>query len=164
MQHLGCEFEGGIAAGDERRGWGLNGGYLASHLIEHLRQPLPLMQELHRVCRRDAMAVFVVPYGSSDSAWADPTHVRPYFLESWIYFGQPAYWRADYHYRGDWQTERIILQVERAQYEGVRASDILEAARRGRNVIVEMIAELRAIKPIRPPQRELQRAPEIAID
>jgi len=23
MQHLGCEFEGAIAAGDERRGWGL---------------------------------------------------------------------------------------------------------------------------------------------
>ncbi|HZP31094.1 MAG TPA: methyltransferase domain-containing protein, partial [Acidimicrobiia bacterium] len=64
--------------------------FLASHLLEHLHHPLPFMQELHRVARPGAAATFHVPYGSSDDAFEDPTHVRQYFVNSWIYFGQPA--------------------------------------------------------------------------
>src|SRR5438034_1003306 len=67
--------------------------FLGSHLIEHLRNPLPLMQELHRVAIAGAKAVFRTPYGSSDDAYEDPTHVRQYFLNSWSYFSQPYYWR-----------------------------------------------------------------------
>src|SRR5215831_340537 len=85
--------------------------FLLSHLIEHIRAPLPLMQELHRVARPEAKAIIRVPYGSSDDAWEDQTHVRAYFLQSFGYFSQPYYWRADYGYRGDWQPLETILFV-----------------------------------------------------
>src|SRR4051812_3683467 len=69
---------------------------LASHVIEHVRNSLGLLQELHRVARPDALATFSCPYGSSDDADTDPTHVRRYFWDSWGFFSQPYFWRADY--------------------------------------------------------------------
>jgi predicted SAM-dependent methyltransferase len=69
---------------------------LAEHLLGHLRHPLPFMQELHRIAAPDCKAMFRVPYGSHDESLNDPTHVRHYVLGGFDYFGQPAYWRADY--------------------------------------------------------------------
>src|SRR5262245_44004550 len=66
--------------------------FLLSHVIEHIHAPLPLMQELHRIARPGAKAFIRVPYGSSDDAWEDQTHVRAYFLQSFGYFSQPYYW------------------------------------------------------------------------
>ncbi|MEO1231820.1 MAG: methyltransferase domain-containing protein, partial [Myxococcota bacterium] len=68
---------------------------LASHVLEHIAQPLPLMEELWRIAKPGAWARFRTPYGSSDAAFEDPTHVRQYFLQSYSYFAQPTYWRAD---------------------------------------------------------------------
>lgn len=85
---------------------------LVSHVIEHIRSPLPMMQELHRVARPGALATIRVPYGSSDEAWEDPAHVRPYFLQSFGYFSQPYYWRADYGYRGDWRPLKTTLLMD----------------------------------------------------
>src|ERR1044072_7664210 len=69
---------------------------LLNHVLEHIRDTLGLMQELHRVAKPDAKIRIYCPYGSSDDAWEDQTHVRAYFLNSWGYFAQPLYWRADY--------------------------------------------------------------------
>ncbi|MBK8523522.1 MAG: methyltransferase domain-containing protein [Betaproteobacteria bacterium] len=136
--------------------------FLLQHVLEHIRNPLPLMQELHRIARPGALAVIRTPYGSTDDAWEDPTHVRPYFPEAWI-LGQPLYWRADYGYRGDWQTERIVLMVPRARAQGRSADAVMELVHRERNVVAEMHAELRAVKPIRLPQRELQQLPRLEL-
>ena len=130
--------------------------FLASHLFEHLRNPLPFMQELHRVAKPGAKALFRVPYGSSDDALEDPTHVRPCFLQTFSYFSQPLYWRADYGYRGDWQTELITLLVNQKRYQGKSPQEIMEDVHHLRNVVREMIVQLVAVKPIRPPLRELQ--------
>ena len=121
----------------------------AFHLIEHLVHPLPFMQELHRVARNGACAVFRSPYGSSNDAFEDPTHVRQYFPGSFTYFGQPAYQNADYGYRGDWETVRLILAVERARFEGRTEAEIWKDVMSQNNVVREMHVELRAIKPIR---------------
>ena len=56
--------------------------FLVKHLLEHLHHPLPFMQELHRIARPGARAVVRVPYGSTDEADEDPTHVRRLFLGS----------------------------------------------------------------------------------
>lgn len=136
---------------------------LASHVIEHLTQPLPFMQELHRIAKPGASAIFRVPYGSSDDAYEDPTHVRPYFMKSFGYFAQPFYWRADYGYRGDWATEKVTLVVDAGKYSGKSAEEILLEVNQARNVVKEMIVELRAVKPIREPRAELQSAYRIAI-
>jgi SAM-dependent methyltransferase len=136
--------------------------FQASHVFEHLRNPLPMMQELHRIAKPGAKAVFRVPYGSSDDAFEDPTHVRQCYLNTFSYFSQPFYWRADYGYRGDWQPQVIHLSLSRRRYFGWTADQILEEVSRYRNVVQEMVVDLVSIKPIRPPRRELQ--PQIHID
>lgn len=133
-----------------------------SHLLEHIATPLPLMQELYRIARPDARATFLVPYGSSDDAAEDPTHVRFYYLNSCGYFSQPYYWRADYGYRGDWLTEKITLKVSKETYAAALFADILHDVMSLRNVVLEMSVELRAVKPVRPPLRELQTRPPLA--
>jgi SAM-dependent methyltransferase len=137
--------------------------FYASHVIEHLHFPLHFMQELHRISVNDAKATFLVPYGSSDDAFEDPTHVRPYFMNSFQYFSQPFYWRADYAYRGDWLTEKIFLFLDRESFWGKSEQEILYQVNTFRNVVREMVVELRSIKPIREPKKELQRAPELVI-
>jgi SAM-dependent methyltransferase len=134
--------------------------FAGSHLLEHIRNSLGLMQELHRVAKPGAIAVFRVPYGSSDDADTDPTHVRRYFWGSWGYFSQPYYWRADYGYRGDWEVEDILLIVQ-DEYKGKSWEEVYRAVQERRNVVMEMVATLRAIKPIRPPLRALQQLPRV---
>ena len=126
--------------------------FLLSHVIEHIRQPLPLMQELHRIARPGARMVIRVPHGASDDAHEDPTHVRLHFPGSFAYFSQLAYWRADYGYRGDWEMRKLTLFVDPAEHAGMPQEEILERMRRMRNVVREMVAELEAIKPTRVPQ------------
>lgn len=131
-----------------------------SHLLEHIRNSLGLMQELHRIAKPDARAIFRVPYGSSDDADTDPTHVRRYFWGSWGYFSQPYYWRADYGYRGDWEVEDLVLIVQ-DEFRGQSWAEVFKAVENRRNVVKEMVATLRAVKPIRPPLRGLQKQPVI---
>lgn len=137
--------------------------FLLSHVIEHLRAPLPLMQELWRIAKPGAKLTALTPYGHSDDAWEDPTHVRPYFLSSYGYFSQPFYWRADYGYRGDWQPEHIVLKVKRAGNEGMTAEQVMAKIMNLRNVVVEMSAELSAVKPMRAPDAALRRSPRVEI-
>lgn len=136
---------------------------MASHLLEHLREPLAFMQELHRVCRHGAEATFHTPHGASDDAFEDPTHFRQYFPDSYGFFAQPAYWRADYGYRGDWQPETITLVVDRERYAGVPDDQLEWEVRHLRNTVLEMRATLRCIKPIREPRRESIQPPRIEI-
>jgi SAM-dependent methyltransferase len=136
---------------------------LGSHLLEHIDNSLDLMQELHRIAKPGVKAVFHMPYGSSDDAYEDPTHVRCYFLNSFAYFSQPAYWRADYGYRGDWQPEVIRLKISKTRYQGKTAEQVMEDVTYLRNVVLEMTAELVAVKPIRSPIAALLRAPNIEL-
>lgn len=125
------------------------------HVLEHVRNILPFMQELHRIAKADARAVFKVPYGSSDDADEDPTHVRRYFFGSFGYYGQPAYDRADYGYRGDWRVERFDVVVPKA-LTTLPFHETMQIIHERRNVIRELTATLRAVKPIRAADRTLQ--------
>ncbi len=129
---------------------------LVSHVIEHIRNALPMMQELHRVAKPEAKLVIRVPHGASDDAWEDPTHVRSFFQQSFGYFSQPYYWRADYGYRGDWRLEGLQMLVSGQAFEGKSPEAIMASVRTHRNVVREMVAEMRAVKPIRAPLKELQ--------
>lgn len=134
-----------------------------SHVLEHLHYPLPLMAELWRVAKPGARAVFRVPYGSSDSADEDPTHVRRLFLYSWGYFSQPYYWRASYSYEADWKPTRVVLRLE--QWLAEASDDEVAAALKiYRNTVREMTATLIAVKPIRPAVRDAQEPFEVVYD
>ncbi len=137
--------------------------FLLSHVIEHIRDSLGLMQELWRLAAPGAIAQIRVPHGGSDDAWEDPTHVRSYFVGSFGYFSQPYYWRADYGYRGDWKVERIQLHVDRHRCAGLNPNEALGLSQRERNIVREIICDLSAVKPLREPKRELQSFPLIEI-
>lgn len=125
---------------------------MARHVLEHVRNLLPLLQELHRVTEAGGKFLVAVPYGSADGAWADPTHVRAFFVESWAYFGQPAYCFADYGYRGDWNPIDMGLVVNKNGYtDPVSRELVLEHVLHERNRVLEMRCVLEAIKPIRTP-------------
>jgi SAM-dependent methyltransferase len=133
-------------------------GFYGCHVFEHIHNTLPLMGELHRVAKNNAKMVLRLPYGSTDDAFEDPTHARPYFEGSFVYFGQPAYSRADYGYRGDWEVEMVKLVVS-IDLNGTPDSEICHKIKSNRNVVQEMIVHLRAVKPIRSARLGLLRWP-----
>ena len=53
------------------------GQFLISHVIEHIRDSLGLMQELWRLATPGATAVIRVPHGGSDDAWRDCSAAAP---------------------------------------------------------------------------------------
>jgi hypothetical protein len=135
--------------------------FLISHVIEHIRDSLGLMQELWRLATPDAIAVIRVPHGGSDDAWEDPRHLRAYFPGSFGYFAQPFYSNADYAYRADWNPEKLTLLVYRSLCGSLTPQEIISKSQVERNVVKEMICEMRAVKPMREPRRELQRRGKI---
>ena len=44
--------------------------FLCSHVLEHLRDALGFMQEMHRIAKPDALITIHVPYGSSEDTYA----------------------------------------------------------------------------------------------
>ena len=137
--------------------------FLLSHVIEHVRDSLGVMQELYRIAKANAKVTIRVPYGGSDDAWEDPTHVRAYFADSFGYFSQPYYWRADYGYRADWQPKKITLFAYARACKGLPPQLMLEKIHTQRNIVREMVAELVAIKPARKPMRNLASAPKLEV-
>lgn len=131
--------------------------FYVSHVIEQIKNPLQMMQELYRIAKPNAKAIFKCHYGSSDDAFEDPTYCRQYFISSFEYFSQPFYWEADYGYRGDWQIEKLVLSVDKDKYEGFKSNEILEDVNKYRNIVKEMIIELKAVKPRREAKKELQK-------
>lgn len=59
-----------------------------SHYIEHVRDLVKFMNELHRVMKPSAECSIVAPYYSSIRAWQDPTHVRAISEATFLYFNQ----------------------------------------------------------------------------
>lgn len=135
---------------------------LMHHVLEHLPQPLPVMQELWRIAAPGCRLLIAVPYGSSDNAFEDPTHVRQYFLDSWGYFSQVAYGGADYNYQGDWRVVERTLRLRGhwnpAQFGGDMDA-LLEIIMTHRNTVDEMLVVLEAVKPARDPGSGNESAP-----
>lgn len=90
------------------------------HTLEHVRELLPLMAEIHRVCRPDARIEILVPHFSNPFFYSDPTHVRHFGLYTFFYFADE-----------DDQPSRKVpsfYSTERFQVESVQ----IELMRRGR--------------------------------
>jgi SAM-dependent methyltransferase len=140
--------------------------FYLSHVIEHIRNVYPLMQELYRVAKPNALMTIRVPYGSSDDAWEDQTHIRAYFPQSFGYFGQPYHWKVPaggYGYTADWKWEKITLRIDRAILTKAAGDvDMLNQwLRHERNIVREMICTLRKVDPPRPADQKLVALPPI---
>ncbi len=131
---------------------------LGLHVIEHLNRPLDFMSALYQVTKPGGTVTFETPYGSSDDAGEDPTHVRPYFMNSWGYFGQPFYHRADYGYAADWRVTDLQLLVSASRWANSEPGEVFAAVQSERNVVMAMRCTLEAVKPARPQDASLQEA------
>ena len=69
--------------------------------LEHLRNLIPVMNEVYRICDAGAFVEIVVPYGAGKAALQDPTHVR-FFTEMTFRYWEPGFVEAfgDYGIRG----------------------------------------------------------------
>jgi len=124
-------------------------------VIRFVPQPLAFMQELHRVARPGATASFVLPHAASDDAYMPNVWSKPYTPVSFVYFGQPAYRRADYGYRGDWEILEAYYAVQKTRFGDVPHAELERVIHNERNAVVAFLINLRACKPIRPPGGDL---------
>lgn len=137
--------------------------FLMSHTLEHLKQPLDVMQELYRVAKPGAVLRIAVPHGFHEDAWVDPTHTRPYFPRSFLYFGQPKYYQMDYGYTGDWDISRCELRIRKSVVEALPRHEILNLIQTQNNIVSELYVELSAIKPARPREQALLKNPSVDV-
>ena len=63
----------------------------ASHLIEHLRDPIKTMREIHRVLVHGGWAFIEVPSTDGRGAWQDPTHVSYWNENSFWYYTKQSH-------------------------------------------------------------------------
>jgi len=49
---------------------------VGNHILEHISRFIPLLHELHRICKNKSLLNFKVPFYLSVGAFNDPTHVR----------------------------------------------------------------------------------------
>lgn len=75
------------------------GSALALNVLEHLPDLAAAMSEIHRVLRDHGRCTVEVPYFTSVSAYADPTHVRWFTFTTFEHFSAPAAtgWQANRH-------------------------------------------------------------------
>ena len=59
---------------------------IASDVIEHMKDTVATMEEIHRVCSPGAIAHIVVPHFSAAGAFRDPTHYRYFSALTFDYF------------------------------------------------------------------------------
>jgi predicted SAM-dependent methyltransferase len=80
-----------------------------SHIMEHVRDLIPFMEEVYRVCRPGAKVRVVVPYYASRGAFRDPTHVRFITEDTFQYFEQPT----DYGVKTNFRIENIAYDMRK---------------------------------------------------
>ena len=80
-----------------------------SHIMEHIRDLIPFMEEVYRVCRSEAEVRVIVPYYTSRGAFRDPTHVRYITEDTFQYFESPT----DYGAKTNFRIEKIVFDMRK---------------------------------------------------
>lgn len=80
----------------------------ASHVFEHLVNPIHTMNELYRVLAPGGWAFIEVPSSPSKGAFQDPTHVSYWNSNSFWYYTNRNYSRYIPAYKGRFQVSRLI--------------------------------------------------------
>lgn len=58
----------------------------SEHVLEHINNLIPLMRELRRISKNEAVIEIRVPHALSIAAYQDPTHVRFFTYQTFDYF------------------------------------------------------------------------------
>jgi SAM-dependent methyltransferase len=62
-----------------------------NHVLEHLENPLSILEEVWRIARPHGQVFIRTPHYSGTFAWIDPTHRRTFSAKSFHYFGMNNY-------------------------------------------------------------------------
>jgi len=81
------------------------------NVLEHLVNPLRVVEELYRICKPGAKIYISVPYFRSFYAAIDPTHVN-FFSVYWFNYFDP---RHKFHHR--YQYSQAKFEVERIEFD-----------------------------------------------
>ncbi len=141
------------------------------HTLEHILKPLPLFNELYRIAAPNCKIWITCPFGHSEDAWADPTHVRPIIHRFFTYLAQPKYHSFDYGYTGDWQARYFIYKLRhKSLKEKVESSidlknpqSIHDFFKLNSNIVSEICCLAECIKPARPRQKNMMIMPAVLI-
>ena len=61
---------------------------MANHVLEHINNLIPLMNELHRILKPKGVLHVEVPMAGTPAHWKDPTHVRGFIPQTFKYFAE----------------------------------------------------------------------------
>lgn len=135
---------------------GCAGFVIAHQTLEHVRDLIGLMNDIHRICDDDAWVEIIVPHFRSEAAWRDPTHVRAFTPRTFDYW-QPGMVStfSDYGIQGhfaigaqEWNADGNIWTIlkplkTREQYEAWwKWKETKEPDAFGRSIAVPAPAEL----------------------
>lgn len=118
---------------------------VSSHTLEHIHNILPLMEELYRIAKPNALMIHQVPHYHHDVAVEDPTHVRFFSIGSFQYFSQAAYQVTDYNYKANWENTEVLIRIDgsRVRSTGV---PVHVAINHLNNIVEELVFFSRAVK------------------
>ena len=86
----------------------------ASHVIEHLKDLINTMEEIHRIAKPNAKIVIKVPYFAWSLAQGHPTHMKMFSLGSFYYFDKECWEKYSEKYSDKFfKQEKAILRFKK---------------------------------------------------
>ncbi len=80
---------------------------LCQDILEHIEY-IPLLQDLHRILKKDGILDIRVPHFSSRFNFIDPTHVKRFSIQTFDYFTKDALFGRKYYF--DFHFSKIIYK------------------------------------------------------
>jgi len=114
------------------------------HLFEHVRNLIPLFEEVHRVCKPGARVIINVPYYTSVKAYKDPTHVNWFTEKTFEYFEGKSWENFDFQFRGSFRVRKIDYLYQRPFHKWIPFMSFWRRVLM--NTVTSMIAELEVVK------------------
>lgn len=94
----------------------------AFSILEHLDNTVFVMEEIYRICKKDAKVTIIVPYLKSTAAFKDPTHKRFFSERTFEYFDKTFSEKGllpDYNLKCNFKIEKITYKYYNPS--GIRA-------------------------------------------
>lgn len=86
---------------------------IANQVLEHIKDLVALVREVHRVLRPGGVFVVHVPYFRSAWAHIDPTHVRSFTINSLDYFVRDTYCYDNYRFMNESFSDiQVFLDID----------------------------------------------------
>lgn len=78
---------------------------LCQDVLEHIEY-IPLLKDLHRILKKDAVLEIRVPHFSSRFNFMDPTHIKMFSIQTFDFFTKNVPYNREYYF--DFHFEKII--------------------------------------------------------